>query len=365
MLQGAVALPVADDGHGFRVLLTNTSCYPWAVGYSRIVRFFGAWALAVGTFVAAGESTAEPAPPATAPATSDPKASDARDAPAVPARPSPIDGLGRNAAESFWGWNLALHLTAIGQTALMSRLDVDYEVRQAFHHHTVWGQAAYPAVILGVAGPVGVISGLFAKGYWGKNDEALGAAYAVLQANALTLGYVTVLKLITGRPPPKDELVGPVAPDMRSLSHTFRFGVGRGGIVHGWPSGHVAVTMATCSSLAAYYPDSWALKLAGAASVDLVPGRLDALVLGSHRRRSHGLSHRRRHRRRFPAHATGTGASPGPHCLGRPAIVQSRRDGDHGGAQILKGSTPPQVARPNTTKIFMGKPSAMKCFKGQ
>ena len=267
MLQGAVALPVADDGHGFRVLLTNTSCYPWAVGYSRIVRFFGAWALAVGTFVAAGESTAEPAPPATAPATSDPKASDARDAPAVPARPSPIDGLGRNAAESFWGWNLALHLTAIGQTALMSRLDVDYEVRQAFHHHTVWGQAAYPAVILGVAGPVGVISGLFAKGYWGKDDETLGAAYSVLQANALTLGYVTVLKLITGRPPPKDELVGPVAPDMRSLSHTFRFGVGRGGIVHGWPSGHVAVTMATCSSLAAYYPDSWALKLAGAASV--------------------------------------------------------------------------------------------------
>jgi hypothetical protein len=267
MRQGAVALPVADDRHGFRVLLTNTSCYPWAVGYSRIVRFCGAWALGVGTFVAAGASTAEPAPPATAPATSDPKASDARDAPAVPARPSPIDGLGRNAAESFWGWNLALHLSAIGQTALMSRLDVDYQVRQAFHHHTAWGQAAYPAVILGVAGPVGVISGLFAKGYWGKNDETLGAAYAVLQANALTLGYVTVLKLITGRPPPKDELVGPVAPDMRSLSHTFRFGVGRGGIVHGWPSGHVAVTMATCSSLAAYYPDSWALKLAGAASV--------------------------------------------------------------------------------------------------
>jgi len=213
---------------------------------------------------------AEPAPAAIVPAPSDPKTSDARDAPPVLSRPSPIDGLCRNAAESFWGWNLALHLTAIGQTALLSRLDVDYQARQAFHHHTAWGQAAYPAVILAVAGPVGVISGLFAKGYWGKDDEILGAAYAVLQANALTLGYVTVLKLIAGRPPPKDELVGPVAPDMRSLSHTFRFGVGRGGIYHGWPSGHVAVTMATCSSLAAYYPDSWALKLVGAASVATV-----------------------------------------------------------------------------------------------
>lgn len=229
----------------------------------------GARALGVAAFVFAGAATAEPGPAAPSPGWSAPKASDAGDAPAAPFSPalSPINDLGRNAAESFWGWNVALHLLAAGQTALVSRLDVDYEVRQAFHRHTGWGQAAYPAVILGVAGPVGAISGLFAKGYWGKDQETLGAAYAVLQANALTLGYVTVLKLITGRPPPHDELVGPVAPDMRSLSHTFRFGVGRGGVFHGWPSGHVAATMATCSSLAAYYPDSLALKLAGAASV--------------------------------------------------------------------------------------------------
>jgi membrane-associated phospholipid phosphatase len=223
----------------------------------------------MGTLMSAGDVKAVPVPDATLPAKSDPKASDTRDAPAALSVPalSPTDGLGRNAAESFWGWNLALHLTAVGQTALVSGLDVDYEVRQTFHRHTGWGRAAYPAVILGVVGPVGVISGLFAKGYWGKDQETLGAAYAVLQANALTLGYVTMLKLITGRPPPHDDLVGPVAPDMRSLSHTFRFGVGRGGIFHGWPSGHVAATMATCSSLAAYYPDSWALKLVGAASV--------------------------------------------------------------------------------------------------
>jgi hypothetical protein len=192
-------------------------------------------------------------------------------APAVTEAPAPRlppwAGLGRHVAESFWGWNLALHFTAVAQTALVSSQGVDYQVRTTFAHHTAWGFAAYPAVILGVAGPVGLIGGLFAKGYWGDRSETLGAAYAVLQANAVTLAYVTVLKLTTGRPPPHDELVGPVAGDMSELSRTFRFGVNRGGVFHGWPSGHVAATMATCSSLVAYYPDSLALKLVGIASV--------------------------------------------------------------------------------------------------
>jgi len=179
----------------------------------------------------------------------------------------PWAGLGRHVADSFWGWNLALHLTAVAQTALVSGQGVDDQVRTLFARRPAWGMTAYPAVILGAVGPVGLIGGLFAKGYWGEHSETLGAAYAVLQANAVTLAYVTVLKLTTGRPPPHEELVGSVAGDMRGLSRTFRFGVNRGGVFHGWPSGHVAATMATCSSLAAYYPDSLALKLVGIASV--------------------------------------------------------------------------------------------------
>ena len=187
---------------------------------------------------------------------------------ALPApRPLPWTGLGRHVGKSFWGWNLALHLTAVAQTALVSSQGVDYGVRDTFARHTTWGMTAYPAVILGTIGPVGLIGGLYAKGTWGGNSETLGAAYAVLQANAVTLAYVTVLKLTTGRPPPKDELVGPVAGDMSELSSTFRFGINRGGVFHGWPSGHVAATMATCSSLVAYYPDSLALKLVSIASV--------------------------------------------------------------------------------------------------
>jgi membrane-associated phospholipid phosphatase len=196
-------------------------------------------------------------------------------------RLAPWDGLASHAARSFWGWNLAFHLTAVGQTALVSRRGWDHEVRQTFHRHPNWGKAAYPAVILGALGPVGVIGGLYAKGYWGDDDETLAAAHAVLQANALTLGYVTLLKFTTGRPPPHDELVGPLAGDMRELSQTFRWGLGRGGVFHGWPSGHVAATMATCASLAAYYPDSLALELAGAAGVAYMMFSVTSFQAGS------------------------------------------------------------------------------------
>ena len=44
------------------------------------------------------------------------------------------------------------------------------------------------------------------------------------------------------------------------LSRKWRPGVYRGGVVAGWPSGHVAVTTAMLSALAFYYPDSWWLK---------------------------------------------------------------------------------------------------------
>jgi membrane-associated phospholipid phosphatase len=95
-----------------------------------------------------------------------------------------------------------------------------------------------------------------------RNPETAGAAYAVFQATALTLGYVTLLKLVTGRPAPRDNYIPSLAEDDAHLSRTWRPGIYRGGIVAGWPSGHVAVTTAMLSALAFYYPDSWLLKAA-------------------------------------------------------------------------------------------------------
>jgi membrane-associated phospholipid phosphatase len=176
--------------------------------------------------------------------------------------PGPFDGLARNLANSFVGINFGFHVAAFAATASLTSQDADLSVHNYFHDHPRWGRAAYPAAILGVAGPVALFGGLHVAGRMSGNPETVGAAFAVLQSGALTLGYVTLLKLVTGRPAPRDDYVPSVAPDEATLSRTFRPGIYRGGVIAGWPSGHVAVITAMLSSLAAYYPDSLLLKVA-------------------------------------------------------------------------------------------------------
>ena len=174
--------------------------------------------------------------------------------------PGPFDGLARNFVSSFVGLNFGFHMAAVAATAIMTTQDVDLRVHNYFHDRPRLGRAAYPAAILGVAGPVALFGGLHVVGRMSGNPETVGAAFAVLQSGALTLGCVTLLKLVTGRPAPRDDYIPSVAPDEASLSRTFRPGIYRGGVIAGWPSGHVAVTTAMMSSLAAYYSDSLLLK---------------------------------------------------------------------------------------------------------
>ena len=176
--------------------------------------------------------------------------------------PGPFDGLARNFANSFIGLNFGFHVAAVAATATMTTQDVDLRVHNYFHDHPRWGHGAYPAVILGVAGPMALFGGLHIAGRVTDNPRTVGAAFAVLQSGALALGYVTLLKLVVGRPAPRDDYIPSVAPDEATLSRTFRPGIYRGGVISGWPSGHVAATTAMLSSLAAYYPDSLLLKVA-------------------------------------------------------------------------------------------------------
>jgi membrane-associated phospholipid phosphatase len=180
----------------------------------------------------------------------------------VETMPGPFDGLGGNLSRAFIGPNFAFHLVAIAATATMTTQDVDFQVHNYFHQHQRWGQAAHPVVILGVAGPVLLLGGLYGAARLTHDRETLGAAFAVLQAGGEMLAYVTLLKTVTGRPAPRDDYVPGVAPDMESLSRTFRAGFYRGGVIAGWPSGHVAVTTAMLASLVTYYPRSTWLKVA-------------------------------------------------------------------------------------------------------
>ena len=179
----------------------------------------------------------------------------------------PFDGLVCHFAGAFSGMNLTFQLAGVAATSTMTTQDVDLRVHNYFRDHSTWGKAAYPFAILGVAGPVALFGGLHLVGRARGNVETVGAAYAVLQATGLTLGYVTVLKFFTGRPAPRDEYVPSVASDEGKLSRTFRPGFYRGGVIAGWPSGHVAATTAALGALVAYYPDSLLLKAIMAAGM--------------------------------------------------------------------------------------------------
>jgi membrane-associated phospholipid phosphatase len=182
--------------------------------------------------------------------------------PEVEPMPGLFDGLAGNVSRAFFGPNFAFHLAAVAATATMTTQDVDFQVRDYFHQHQRWGQAEYPVVKLGVAGPVLLLAGLHGAAWLTHDHQTLGAGFAVLQAGGVMLSYVTLLKLVTGRPAPRDDYVPGVAPDMESLSRTFRPGFYRGGVIAGWPSGHVAVTTAMLASLVTYYPRSVWLKVA-------------------------------------------------------------------------------------------------------
>lgn len=174
--------------------------------------------------------------------------------------PGPFDRLGWNVADSFTGLNLGFQLAAVAVTATMSTQDSDVRIHRYFHDHADFGKAAYPAVVIGATGPVLLFAGLHIAGRATNNRETVGAAYAVLQSAAVTVAYVSVLKLVTGRPAPSAGYIPDLAEDDAHLSRTFRPGFYRGGVVAGWPSGHVAVTTATLTALAFYYPDVWWLK---------------------------------------------------------------------------------------------------------
>lgn len=176
------------------------------------------------------------------------------------AYPGPFDRLGWNVADSFTGLNLGFQLAGIAATATLSTQDTDVRLHRYFRDHPDWGKAAYPAIVLGATGPVLLFAGLQIAGRATQNRETVGAAYAVVQSAAVTLAYVTVLKLFTGRPAPSDANLPALAEDDAHLSRSFRPGFYRGGVVSGWPSGHVAVTTATLTALAFYYPDAWWLK---------------------------------------------------------------------------------------------------------
>jgi membrane-associated phospholipid phosphatase len=167
--------------------------------------------------------------------------------------------FGNNILDSFRGDKIYLHLSAVAATALLVTQGVDYDVHHYFNQRPDYGTWAHPVVFTGEFLPFIAGGSLFAYAKIQKDNEALGASFAVLQASLIEFLYNSTLKAITGRPNPDWRHVS----NMDSLSREFRFGFLRGGVFWGWPSGHTATSMAVVSALTSYYPNKTWLKVAG------------------------------------------------------------------------------------------------------
>ena len=97
---------------------------------------------------------------------------------------------------------------------------------------------------------------LYRHGRNHNDAETLGAAYASGQAFLIAFAWQTTLKAFTGRKEP----IGDPEEGVSERSRGFRFGFLRGGVFHGWPSGHAMTITAMMTSLTTYYPESRALR---------------------------------------------------------------------------------------------------------
>jgi len=170
----------------------------------------------------------------------------------------PWTGLPGNALAMFSGSKVIFPLSAVAGTLLIVESGLDRQVHNFFVRNTFFENFSHTAVHWGTLFPVILGGGLFGSGLVGGSSQLASAGGAVLQASLLALCTTTALKALTGRPGPR-----PVIYDDNEASSVFRFGILRGGVFHGWPSGHMMANTAAVTSLLAFYKDNTWLNIAG------------------------------------------------------------------------------------------------------
>jgi hypothetical protein len=173
-------------------------------------------------------------------------------------KPILFNGLGEDIQDSFTGDALPYHLGAIALTPAFVYSNVDASIQSHFEDHpndrfTTFGSVA------GNFGPLMVGLPIFLQGKMSKNNETVGASFAIAHSTIIALTYISTLKFLTGRSHAENSSED----SAEKQSREFRFGFSRNGIVDGWPSGHVGMTTTLLSTLAHYYPEKVWLKYFG------------------------------------------------------------------------------------------------------
>jgi hypothetical protein len=175
-------------------------------------------------------------------------------------RLNPFSRIVTSLKRSFWGGNLAFQVGGVAATPLLIATGADTKVHNFWVEHNQFSPYTVPGVVGGYFAPLLLGTGLAGYALFADAPRTTLAANAVLQSLLLSFTYQALLKTVTGRKAPDS-----VHYDDNSASRQFQFGFLRNGIDWGWPSGLLLTNTAALVSLAYVYPESWLLRIAGAA----------------------------------------------------------------------------------------------------
>lgn len=155
---------------------------------------------------------------------------------------------GEQAFRAAVGPCLALALVvAVAVTALTASLGYDAAINALARRQNRWasiGWSAFP-MIAGLVAPVAVPAWLW------RQTSLRALAGPTFGAVVVAITTNLTLKVVTGRASPE----APFPTDLLARSQSFAFGIARGGIVEGWPSGHAMTNVAMATALIALTPD--------------------------------------------------------------------------------------------------------------
>ncbi len=197
-------------------------------------------------------------------------ASDSQGKSRIPLFQTLFHDFGRNALGSFtYGFGLPWALAAGGTYGLVES-GVDWEWnRFCVRHETASTVATIPGASVGTFAPVAVPLIL----YFASDDSEMQLTGVALgQAAILGFGVSSFVKVFTGRTPPHVADAADGDPDYQEdYSGKFKWGILRGGVFDGWPSGHTTTAVAMATTLATLYPESVGIRL-GAVAYSVIIG---------------------------------------------------------------------------------------------
>ncbi len=157
-----------------------------------------------------------------------------------------LSTLPRSLIDCFKSRMITWHIIAILLTLVLVTSGFDWHYFLATRAPTL-RSLMFPAVHIGGLLPILLPLTLLAFGSLTRSASTRLVGWAVAQAEIIGGLVAAAYKAITGRAHPS-HLVG------ADLSHTFRFGILRGGVFWGWPSSHTTIAFAMAATIFTLLP---------------------------------------------------------------------------------------------------------------